>query len=302
MRRPVDAVAPGGGRAGGGGYHGSVPDAATARDLAEWLAGRRALALSGAGISTESGIPDYRSPQRLAKPRQPLRYQAFVGSAEARRRYWARSFFGWRSVGEAKPNAGHASLARLEQAGCVGGVLTQNVDGLHQAAGSHSVLELHGNLGVVRCLACGKLEPRRALQGRLAAHNPALGGYASEIAPDGDAELPPQLIAGFRVPGCLACGGVLKPDVVFFGENVPRPKLALAWRMLERADALLVLGSSLAVYSGYRFVARAAQEGKPVAIVNLGPTRGDAAASLKLEGRLGEVLSALAAYLTGAGV
>lgn len=298
MTRPADAVAPGGRHGGGGSYHGTVP-AATAADLAEWLSGRRVLALSGAGLSTESGIPDYRSPARLAKPRQPMRYQTFIGSAEARQRYWARSYVGWPTVARAQPNPGHLGLARLERAGFVQGVLTQNVDGLHQAAGGRRVLELHGNLGVVRCLSCGKLEARRDLQRRLAVHNPDLSRAATEIAPDGDAELPEGLIAEFRVPGCLSCGGVLKPDVVFFGENVPRYKLERAWRMLEQAEALLVLGSSLTVYSGYRFVTRAAQEGKPVAIVNLGPTRGDAEASLKLEAPLGAVLGALAERLAG---
>lgn len=263
--------------------------------LADLLSARRTLVLSGAGISTESGIPDYRGPD--SPPRQPMRYQEFAHSAAAQRRYWARSFRGWRTVERARPNEGHRSLARLERSGVVGGVLTQNVDGLHQKAGSRNVLELHGNLGVVRCLACHALEPRRALQARMSALNPGLDGFAADLAPDGDAELPSALIEHFRVPACLACGGVLKPDVVFFGENVPRPKLVLAWQMLDGADALLVLGSSLTVFSGYRFVARAVQVGKPVAIVNLGPTRGDGDATLKVEGRLGELLPGLEALL-----
>ena len=286
-----------------GAYPGRVPStpttspdprsAGTVADLARLLAGRRTLALTGAGLSTESGIPDYRSPERLARPSNPMRYQAFVGSAGAQQRYWARSFRGWQNVGGARPNAGHRALASLERSGLVGGVLTQNVDGLHQRSGSKAVLELHGNLRVVRCLGCGALEPRSSVQTRMSELNPATTGFWKEVAHDGAAEIPQSLIEAFRVPGCTVCGGVLKPDVVFFGENVPPARLLLAWAMLERADALLVLGSSLTVYSGYRFVERAVREGKPVAIVNLGPTRGDAVATLKLEGRLGTVLPLL---------
>ncbi len=266
---------------------------ATVQDLALLLKNHRTLVLSGAGLSTESGIPDYRSPERLAKPRTPMRYQEFANSASARQRYWARSFRGWQNVGRAEPNAGHKSLARLEHAGVVGGVLTQNVDGLHQRAGSRMVLELHGNLRVVRCLGCGSLEPRRNLQTRMSDLNPQVSSFWNDVAPDGDAEVPQELISGFCVPACQGCGGVLKPDVVFFGENVPRQRLERAWGMLEKAEALLVVGSSLTVFSGYRFVERAAKEGKPVAIVNLGPTRGDALAALKVDGRLGEVLPGL---------
>ena len=265
--------------------------------LAALLAGRRVLVLSGAGVSTESGIPDYRGPESIKKPRNPMRYKEFVGSAEARRRYWARSFRGWLAVHRAAPNGGHRALAGMEARGAVGGVITQNVDGLHQGAGSRNVLELHGSLAAVKCLECGARESRRKLQARMLVLNPTFETQGVEITPDGDAEIPQRLIDGFTVPGCLRCGGVLKPDVVFFGENVPKERVLRAYEMLARADALLVVGSSLTVFSGYRFVARAKQEGKPVAIINQGPTRGDGDAVLKVEAPLGEVLPALAALL-----
>ncbi|MEM6430677.1 MAG: NAD-dependent protein deacetylase [Deinococcota bacterium] len=250
------------------------------------------LVLTGAGISTESGIPDYRGP--TAKPRNPMRYQEFVKHARARQRYWARSAAGWLVVKQSKPNAGHVALARLEQAGLITGIITQNVDGLHQHAGSQDVLELHGQLSHVRCLSCGTTEDRLAFQTRLLAHNPRFQAQVSDIAPDGDAEIPDELITSFDVPACHKCGGVLKPDVVFFGENVPKVRVARAWQMLERAGALLVLGSSLTVRSGYRFVVRAVQDSKPVAIINQGPTRGDADASLRLSAPLGSTLGHLA--------
>jgi NAD-dependent deacetylase sirtuin 4 len=267
--------------------------------LTKRLAGRRTLVLSGAGISTDSGIPDYRSPERLAQPRHPMRYQQFVASEGARRRYWARSALGWPQVAAAQPNAAHRALARLEACGVMG-VITQNVDGLHQAAGSKRVLELHGSLAAVRCLACRSVSSRRHLQARLLELNPALAertGFRGALAPDGDAELAEALEGSFQVPACTRCGGVLKPDVVFFGENVPAPRVARAYGMLERAEVLLVVGSSLTVFSGYRFVVRAVQTGRPVYILNRGPTRGDSSAALKLEVPLGEVLPRLAALL-----
>jgi NAD-dependent SIR2 family protein deacetylase len=262
--------------------------------LAGLLRRGRFLALTGAGISTESGIPDYRGPESRERDHRPMRYREFVSSPGARRRYWARSSAGWLNVARAAPNDGHRALARLERAGAVAGVLTQNVDGLHQRAGSREVLELHGTLAAVRCLACGRPEARTLLQRRLGRLNPDLHQTPLAIAPDGDAEVSAGLVDRFVVPSCLHCGGVLKPDVVFFGENVPRDRVERAWAMLDRADGLLVLGSSLTVFSGYRFVARAAEQGKPVAIVNDGPTRGDEAASVKLEARLGALLPALA--------
>ncbi len=257
----------------------------------ELLQQQPTLVLTGAGISTESGIPDYRGP--TAKPRNPMRYQEFVKSAYARQRYWARSAAGWLVVQESNPNAGHIALAQLEQAGLITGVLTQNVDGLHQQAGSQDVLELHGRLNQVRCLSCKNSEDRLAFQTRLLTHNPSFQGHVTDIAPDGDAEIPPELVGSFDVPACALCGGILKPDVVFFGENVPKPRVMQAWQMLERASALLVLGSSLTVRSGYRFVVRAVQDGKPVAIINQGPTRGDDDASLRLEAPLGHTLQQL---------
>jgi NAD+-dependent protein deacetylase sirtuin 4 len=265
-----------------------------AHDLAALLRGRRVLVLSGAGISTESGIPDYRSPKSLERPRNPIRYQEFVRDEAARRRYWARSLLGWPHIERAKPNRGHHALADLEAGGNVTGVITQNVDGLHQAAGSRSVLELHGSLAVVRCLACQKPESRRELQTRMLELNPDFGAHTVEIAPDGDADIPQGLIEGFRVPACSRCGGVLKAGVVFFGENVPKDRVERAYGMLDRTEVLLVVGTSLTVFSGYRFVVRAVRQQKPIAIVNQGPTRGDADALLRVSGLLGEVLPELA--------
>jgi NAD-dependent deacetylase sirtuin 4 len=265
---------------------------------------RRVAVLAGAGCSTESGIPDYRGPGGSLRNRSPMRYGEFVGSAEARSRYWARSAAGWPRMRAARPNAAHRALAELEAAGAVGGVITQNVDGLHGAAGSRRVVELHGSLGWVRCLECGARERRRALQDRLAELNPWLSELEdgdAALAPDGDAELDRAAVAGFRVPTCRACGGVLKPDVVFFGESVPRPTVEDAWRLFESCDAVLVVGSSLEVYSGRRFTDRATRDGTPIAIVNLGETRADAAAAVRVEGRLGEVLPRLARALSGAG-
>lgn len=264
--------------------------------LAELVSGRRVLALSGAGISTESGIPDYRSPESLARARTPVTYQAFVRSAAVRQRYWARSVVGWPSMRSRRPNPGHGALARLEVSGVLGDLITQNVDGLHQAAGSRNVVELHGALREVRCLGCGVRIPRDWLQERLLALNP---GFAQEaaMAPDGDADLTQAQIDGFRVADCERCDGMLKPDVVFFGENVPPERVERTWRMLDAAEVLLVVGSSLAVRSGYRLVEAAAKKGKPVAIVNDGPTRGDPDASVRVSGRLGNVLPALAAQV-----
>ncbi len=263
-------------------------------DVAACLVGKRVLVLGGAGVSTESGIPDYRGPKSSKTPRNPMRFQQFVGSEGARRRYWARSFVGWGRVADARPNAAHRALARLETVssttgGQLTGLVTQNVDGLHQAAGSRRVLELHGSLAAVRCLGCRALSSRRLLQRRLLELNPEVTAYPLELAPDGDAEAG-DLEAGFRVPPCPMCGGVLKPDVVFFGENVPKARVLRAYELLGQAEVLLVVGSSLTVFSGYRFVVQAVKEGKPVVILNQGETRGDAAASVKLEGRLGELL------------
>jgi NAD-dependent SIR2 family protein deacetylase len=272
-----------------------VSPASTIDALAELLRRRRALVLSGAGVSTDSGIPDYRGPD--SRPRSPMRYQEFVRDAEARRRYWARSSVGWPVTARARPNDGHRALARLERRGLLAGVLTQNVDGLHQQGGSRHVLELHGSLASVICLDCGARSARADLQARMRAANPDFHAQADDVAPDGDVEIPDAWTRGFAVPGCRACGGTLKPDVVFFGENVPRERVERAWARLDRAEALLVVGSSLTVFSGYRFVRRAREQGKPVAIVNDGPTRGDRDATLRLHARLGEALPVLAERL-----
>ncbi len=259
------------------------------------------MALSGAGISTESGIPDYRGPASRGRVRTPITYQEFVRDERARRRYWARAMIGWRVMRSKTPNDGHRAIADLEASGHLNGVVTQNVDGLHQVAGSREVIELHGNLSRARCLQCGSLENRDALQARLDAANLTFATAAAELAPDGDADLPEDLSEGFELVACRVCGGVLKPDVVFFGENVPRPRLRRAWELLGEAEALLVVGSSLTVMSGYRFVKAAVAEGKPVAIVNHGPTRGDDDAAVRVEGRLGTVLPRLVTTLRGAG-
>jgi NAD+-dependent protein deacetylase sirtuin 4 len=272
--------------------------------LLELLRSGRVVILSGAGCSTESGIPDYRGPQGRLRPRSPIQYGEFVRDPGARIRYWARSAVGWPRFRAALPNAAHRALARLEEGGVVRGVITQNVDGLHHAAGSGRVIELHGSLAFVRCLACGGRTRRDAFQERLLALNGAWlerrsGGVEAEPAPDGDAELLPSDLDGFRVPGCEACGGVVKPDVVLFGESVPRECVEGAWGLFEEARVVLVVGSSLAVFSGRRFVLRAEKEGVPVAIVNLGPTRADDVAAAKVEGRLGDVLPRVADALVG---
>lgn len=277
--------------------------------LVDALRGRRVVVLAGAGCSTESGIPDYRGGNGRKRGRPPIQYPEFVRSAEGRARYWARSAAGWPRFSAARPNDGHRALARLEAGGVACGLITQNVDGLHQAAGSVAVVELHGSLALVRCLDCGETEPRAELQRRILSLNGAWarvaglhgGSPAARSAPDGDAELPAELVASFRVPGCAACGGVLKPDVVLFGENVPAERVQAAWRMFEAADVLLVVGSSLTVYSGRRFVHRAEQTGVPIAVVNEGPTRADDVACVKVEARLGSVLPRVADALIATG-
>ena len=277
--------------------------------LVDLLRGRRAVVLAGAGCSTESGIPDYRGPESSLRTRTPVQYQDFVRSEASRVRYWARSTVGWQRFSAARPNAGHFALAQLEEAGVVRGIITQNVDGLHHAAGSRRVIELHGSLASVRCLACGAVDGRDAFQRRLLAMNAAWAERlargtaegAVEQAPDGDAELPAWAMETFRVPACEGCGGVIKPDVVFFGENVPAARVEDAWRLFGEADVLLVAGSSLTVYSGRRFIYRAQQEGVPIAILNIGPTRADDVAAAKVEGPLGLLLPRLADALRATG-
>ena len=273
-------------------------------DLARFLdAARRLVVLTGAGCSTESGIPDYRSPGGAWTRHKPIYYSAFVRSADVRRFYWARSFRGWPRFAAARPNGAHRALAQLEERGIVHQLITQNVDDLHQEAGSRAVVQLHGRNRVVVCLDCRAEFPRAAMQERLAALNAdwlagapwhALHADEADFAPDGDAEIGRELVGGFRVPECDRCGGVLKPAVVFFGETVPPEKVRYAMQRVDEADALLVVGSSLTVWSGFRFVRRAAERGVPIAIVNIGPTRGDELATIKIEGKCGDVLTSLA--------
>ena len=257
------------------------------------LARRPLVALTGAGLSTDSGIPDYRGP---GSPRRtPMTYQEFLSGEPAQRRYWARSHVGWARMAHAEPNAGHRALAALERAGALHGLITQNVDGLHTAAGSRAVIDLHGRVADVMCVTCGLRTPRDALQARLATLNPGFveaAGAAVEAAPDGDAEL--AAVDGFRFAPCTGCGGTLKPDVVFFGENVPRERVARAYAMVDAAAALLVAGSSLAVMSGLRFVRHACRRGVPVVIVNRGRTRGDELADVRVDAGCSQFLTTVA--------
>ena len=275
-----------------------VERAAEALDtLTDLVAAGGVLVLSGAGISTESGIPDYRGPSSTARRARPMTYQAFTGDPAARRRYWARSHLGWQLVGRAVPNRGHRAVAALQAAGLVSAVITQNVDGLHQAAGARDVTDLHGRLDRVRCLDCGRLSARDELHARLAAANASWHAIAAGINPDGDVDLPDSALDGFRPVDCDDCAGVLKPDVVFFGETVPPDRVTRCYELLAGSRSLLVLGSSLTVMSGHRFVLRAARDGCPVAIVNQGATRGDRYATVTVEAPLGTVLPAVAARL-----
>ena len=248
------------------------------------------------GLSTESGIPDYRGPGGALRARLPMTIAEFRGSPEARQRYWARAHLGWQRIAAARPNAGHRAVAALQQAGVLRGIITQNVDGLHQAAGARDVVELHGTLDRVVCLECGARSTRQALDQRLRAANPDLGwDEVPASKPDGDAELADEQVARFRLVGCECCGAdLLKPDVVFFGENVPRPRVQRCFELVDDSACLLVLGSSLTVMSGLRFVHRARQAQIPVAIVNRGATRGDPLADIKVDAALGEVLPELA--------
>lgn len=253
-------------------------------------AGRVAV-LSGAGLSTESGIPDYRGETGRARPASPMTYQEFTRSAENRQRYWARSHLGWRFLADVQPNDGHRAVADLQRHGLVAGLITQNVDGLHQAGGATDVVELHGALRDVVCLSCREITSRVRLDERLTAANPGWVRASLPLKPDGDVDL--EDTRGFTVVDCESCGGLLKPDVVFFGETVPRDRVDRSFALVAAADTLLVLGSSLTVMSGYRFVLFARKEGKTVAIVNQGPTRGDAQADLKVDAPLGATLRAL---------
>lgn len=269
----------------------------TLERLASQLAGRKVAVLTGAGCSTESGIPDYRGEVTRQRARSPVQFKEMVRDPSARQRYWARAVVGWEKIRDAQPGPAHRALAAMQEAGQLGAPMTQNVDRLHIRAGSREVIELHGALEEVECLACRALSSREELQERLLERNPSFANRSAEIAPDGDAELDRALIASFEVVGCGSCGGHLKPHVVFFGEGVPRPRVELAFERVEAAEALLVLGSSLAVYSGFRFARRAQERGIPVCIVSVGETRADDFAALKLEHRVGDVLPRLAARL-----
>ena len=270
--------------------------------LAEFLQrARRLVVLTGAGCSTESGIPDYRSPGGAWSRHKPISYSAFVRSAEVRRFYWARSYRGWPRFESARPNAAHHALATLEHRGRVHQLITQNVDDLHQEAGSRAVVQLHGRNRVVVCLDCRSEFSRADVQEQLASLNAGwlrkarwdrLHADDADFAPDGDSDVAQSVVGDFQVPACARCGGVLKPGVVFFGESVPAEKVSYAMNRVDEADALLVVGSSLTVWSGYRFVKRAAERDVPVAIVNIGPTRGDDLASVKIEEKCGAVLTA----------
>jgi NAD-dependent SIR2 family protein deacetylase len=243
---------------------------------------RNVLALTGAGMSTASGIPDYRDKDGVRRGRAPVQGPEFRRSDAVRRRYWARSMVGYPTLAQAAPNAGHHALAALEQGGALGAVITQNVDGLHQRAGSQKLIELHGNIHGVVCLDCRTQYARGAIQEQLLRENPQLAGSNAQPLPDGDAQLEPEALEHFSVPQCGNCGGVLQPDVVFFGDTIPRDRTELALQTMAEADALLVVGSSLMVFSGYRFCKLAAETGKPIAAINAGVTRADALLSLKL--------------------
>ena len=245
----------------------------------------RLFVLTGAGCSTNSGIPDYRDRHGNWKRTQPVSYQAFMDDQATRQRYWARSLLGWRRFGRAQPNDAHRALARLEAQGRCELLLTQNVDRLHQAAGSRAVIDLHGWLDLVRCMGCGAKSPRQEFQLELERRNHGWLARDAADAPDGDADLEAEDFSSFDVPCCASCGGILKPDVVFFGENVPRDIVVAAHDRLAQADAMLIVGSSLMVYSGFRFVRSAAQRRIPIAAINLGRTRADDLLTLKVEDR-----------------
>jgi NAD-dependent SIR2 family protein deacetylase len=253
----------------------------------------RLFVLTGAGCSTDSGIPDYRDADGDWKRPQPVTLQAFMRDAATRRRYWARNLIGWQRFSPAKPNAAHRALARLEQHGNVELLVTQNVDRLHQAAGSRHVVDLHGRMDLVRCMGCWRLQPRADLQDELITLNPQWSHLDARTAPDGDADLEGLDFSTFEVPPCSYCAGILKPDVVFFGENVPKERVETAMHHLQQADAMLIVGSSLMVYSGYRFAQAAALAGKPIAAVNLGRTRADDLLTLQLKQPCSEALAFL---------
>ncbi|MCW2829574.1 MAG: NAD-dependent protein deacetylase [Aeromicrobium sp.] len=259
--------------------------------LAQVVGDRRWLVLTGAGVSTDSGIPDYRGPG--SPVRTPMTYQDFVRTPEGRQRYWARAHVGWSRMRHAEPNTTHHLLAAMQREGRLTGLITQNVDGLHERAGHRDVIDLHGRIDRVICLDCRDVTPRAELHARLSALNPGYESRIGEIAPDGDVVLDDT--ADFVVADCDRCGGRLKPDVVFFGENVPKQRVEQSYALVAAAESLVVLGSSLQVMSGLRFVRAAAKQGTPVVIVNRGATRGDDLATLTIDGGCAETLTSLRA-------
>jgi NAD-dependent SIR2 family protein deacetylase len=281
VNEPVDLI-----------HQSSLP--ASIESLASLMRNRRFTVLTGAGVSTDSGIPDYRGPQTKHITRNPVKHDEFVNSAEARQRYWSRASRGYTNVGKALPNTTHQLLAELEEKGRVHGVITQNVDGLHQAGGSKTVIELHGSMHRVRCLACAKTYERDVIQDQINTENPGWIKTVKEIAPDGDAVVATSEQLVFRTPLCRACQGDLMPDVIFFGGSVPKPRSQAAFDLVSEADGLLVLGSSLTVFSGYRFVRHADRLDLPIGIVTLGETRGDKHAHIKVDAPLVEVMPILA--------
>jgi NAD-dependent SIR2 family protein deacetylase len=254
----------------------------------------RLFVLTGAGCSTDSGIPDYRDAAGDWKRRPPITFQDFVADERARKRYWARSLAGFRRMRYARPNEAHYSLASLERHGRIAQLVTQNVDGLHEAAGSQNVIDLHGRIDTVRCIGCERRSSRDQLQLELTRRNPTFAALDAVEAPDGDADLEDVAFETFDVPACDTCGGLLKPDVVFFGEGIPPQRVDRAMKAIESSDAMLVVGSSLMVYSGYRFVTAMADAGKPIAAINLGRTRADDLLTLKVADRCASVLRVFA--------
>lgn len=273
------------------------PSGGSVADLWRLLRGRQVLALTGAGCSTDSGIPDYRDEVGAWKRSPPVQYREFIRSEAVRQRYWARSFAGWPRMAGAEPNGAHRALAQLEAAGTVRALITQNVDGLHQKAGQRTVIDLHGRIDAVVCLDCGEPMARAEFQHRLAAANTGWNAEVLNWAPDGDADLETPAYAGFNIPECPHCGGVFKPSVVFFGEHIPLTTGQAAADAVAHAEALLVVGSSLMVWSGYRLVRAAAERGIPVVAINRGQTRADALINLKIDAPCGPVLEAVAAHV-----
>lgn len=267
--------------------------------LNEMAARGGVVVVSGAGCSTASGIPDYRGPQgAFTRGHKPMTYQQFLRNPKGRQRYWARGHVGWARFSQAQPNRAHGALATLEEQGLVNGIITQNVDGLHQKAGSKSVIDLHGRLDRVTCLSCGAIESRASVHDRLTAVNPQLTLVSTTINPDGDTDIPDAVLDDFEMVTCLACAGDLKPDVVYFGESVPVERVQEAYAWVDEAHALLVVGSSLTVYSGRRFLMHAHKIGIPIAIINSGPTRGEELANIRIDADVCEVLNSLVEFNT----